>query len=104
MRHHLFVYGSLKDPSIFESITGDVPHPKKNARLPGYAHAEPCFGYPVIRPQKNGIVTGEIIYNVSEEAFKKLDEYEEIGTLYQRTQVSVQTEGKTITAFVYTGI
>ncbi len=103
MSHTLFVYGSLKDPEVFENVTGEKPCSRRKARLKGYAHVEPVFGYPVIRPDTKGVVAGELIFDVSEEAFSKLDEYEDQGKLYQRTEVVVEAGKEKIPAYVYVG-
>ena len=98
----LFVYGSLKIPSVFLDITGRVCPPKREAVLTGYAFAPSWNGYPVIRPDPEGIVAGELIGGLNEDILRRIDEYEGEGC--RRIQVMVSTGEELVRAYVYVNV
>lgn len=96
---NLFVYGSLKDPSIFQAVTGIHPPSQQEALLHGFSYTHPIDGYPVIQPDPDGIVEGIIIKDIPSHKLNALDHYE--GDAYQRQKVNVQLEDGDIEAFTY---
>ncbi|MEW6234586.1 MAG: gamma-glutamylcyclotransferase family protein [Candidatus Omnitrophota bacterium] len=97
----LFVYGSLKDSSVFLNITGMVCPPKREAVLTGYAYIPSRNDYPVIHPDPKGIVAGELIGGLNEDVLRRIDEYE--GEGYRRIQVIVECGDERIRAYAYIG-
>jgi gamma-glutamylcyclotransferase (GGCT)/AIG2-like uncharacterized protein YtfP len=97
---NLFIYGSLRDPHIFESVCGmSFTHKrhKVNARtlfaepafLPGYRKVSPdnVYYYAVASPGSK--IEGYVIYDLPAEAMAIIDKYE--GKRYQRETVRVHT-------------
>jgi gamma-glutamylcyclotransferase (GGCT)/AIG2-like uncharacterized protein YtfP len=86
MVHHLFVYGTLRDPSIRKKITGRDIQVLKSGILGGYRLSNIEFeegGYPIIWEDVNSTeeITGEVI-EITDRELKLMDEYE--GTDYRR--------------------
>jgi gamma-glutamylcyclotransferase (GGCT)/AIG2-like uncharacterized protein YtfP len=97
---NLFIYGSLRDPHIFESVCGfSFTHKrhKVNARtlfaepafLPGHKRVSPdnVYYYAVASPGSK--IEGDVIYDLPAEAMAIIDKYE--GKRYQRERVRVHT-------------
>ncbi len=96
---NLFVYGSLKEPSIFQAVTGINPPSQHKAILHGFSYTQPIDGYPVIQSDPNGIVEGIIIKDIPSHKLNALNHYE--GDAYQRQKVKIQLEDEDIEAFTY---
>lgn len=104
MSYALFIYGSLRNPDVFERVTNEKCPPREPATLEGYALGKPIDGYPALYPDQDSVVEGELLRNVSSQALQCLDEYEEVGVEYERRQVSVSSSQGPIEAFVYVGL
>ena len=97
---HLFAYGTLMDSDIMTQVCG-ASYQSSKATLSGYVrklvHGEI---YPAIVREAGGCVDGMIYYNVSSQAFDRLDKFE--GELYDRVKVIVICEdGLRVAAFSY---
>ena len=98
---NLFVYGSLREPSIFESVCGfsfslkPSRNPSPNAlvaelaMLPEYRRVSPDNVYYYAVPDNTAKIQGFVIYNVPPSAMKVIDKYE--GKFYERETVTVNT-------------
>jgi gamma-glutamylcyclotransferase (GGCT)/AIG2-like uncharacterized protein YtfP len=106
MSFNLFVYGSLKDPLMFNKVTGFYCLRKEKAILNEFEFSLPYKGYPVIRPKKGEAVIGEIVYDIPDEALEKLDTYEggEDESAYRRETVTIQVNGEAVECYVYVGL
>jgi gamma-glutamylcyclotransferase (GGCT)/AIG2-like uncharacterized protein YtfP len=107
---NIFVYGSLRDPSIFKSVCGlsfgmnpELMHEKllraELALLAGYSKVSPDNVYYYAVKKKAAKLEGTIIYDVPAEAFAEIDRYE--GKLYKRETVTVATGDGEIDAEAY---
>jgi hypothetical protein len=97
----LFIYGSLREPSIFESVCGfsfslkpSHVRPEKVlfaelAMLGGYRRVSPDNVYFYAIPDATAKVQGFVIHDVSPAAMKEIDKYE--GQFYERETVMVNT-------------
>lgn len=97
---NLFIYGSLKDPEIFESVCG-LGFTRKSAKvneqtllaepgfLPGYRKVSPDNVYFYAVATQGAKIEGFVIYDVPEGAMAEIDKYE--GKRYQRETVQVHT-------------
>ena len=97
---NMFVYGSLRDSSIFKSVCGlsfgmnpALKHDKllnaELALLAGYRKVSPDNVYYYAVKKDGAKLEGIIIYDVPAEAFAEIDRYE--GKLYERETVTVAT-------------
>ena len=96
MTADFFAYGSLIFPEIMYEVTG-CQLKIKDAVLKNYARylvEDTC--YPGITKNKGGSISGKLYSEVSQVAFKTLDDFE--GKLYQRIEVEVVTELETLRA------
>ncbi len=112
-RFHLFVYGSLREPSIFESVCGLSftlkPSQAREAHvlfaelaiLNGYRRVSPDNVYFYAIPEASAKVEGFLIYDVPAEALREIDRYE--GKLYERDSVPVNTANGQVQAYAYLG-
>lgn len=85
----LFVYGTLKDLGVQKEAFGRVAGGTADV-LKGYRKAEATIdgeSYPIIVPDKNGVVEGLLI-EVGPDELKLLDEYEE---KYERAEVTLES-------------
>ena len=108
---NLFVYGSLRDPSIFESVCGfsfslKPSHVKPEkilnaelAMLAGHRRVSPDNVYYYAVPDATAKIQGFIIHDVPPSAMKVIDKYE--GKLYERETVQVNTANGPVTATAY---
>ncbi|MCJ7777602.1 MAG: gamma-glutamylcyclotransferase, partial [Sedimentisphaerales bacterium] len=107
---NLFIYGSLRDPQIFKSVSGlsftlkPIQADSTNllaepAFLPGYRKVTPdnVYFYAVANPASR--IEGTVIYNVPASALAEIDRYE--GKRYDRETVRVHTAKGTIEAQAY---
>lgn len=108
---NLFVYGSLREPSIFESVCG-LSFTLKPSRvqpgqtlfaelaiLNGYRRVSPDNVYFYAIPEPSAKIEGFVIYSLPDEALREIDRYE--GKLYERETVTVNTANGPVQAFAY---
>lgn len=108
---NLFVYGSLREPSIFESVCGyrfslknteskpsNVLHAEL-AMLPGYRRVSPDNVYFYAVPDKTAKIQGFLINDVPYSAMEQINKYE--GKFYDRETVSVHTANGIVGALAY---
>jgi gamma-glutamylcyclotransferase (GGCT)/AIG2-like uncharacterized protein YtfP len=99
-RMNLFIYGSLRDRKIFQSVCGysfsrkaskldSVTLFAEPALLSGHHRLSPDNVYYYAVPQPSARIDGMIIYDVPLSAMAEIDKYE--GKRYQRETVSVNT-------------
>lgn len=97
---NLFIYGSLRDRKIFQSVCGysfsrkaskldSVTLFAEPALLPGHRRLSPDNVYYYAVPQPSARIDGMIIYDVPLSAMAEIDKYE--GKRYQREAVRVNT-------------
>jgi gamma-glutamylcyclotransferase (GGCT)/AIG2-like uncharacterized protein YtfP len=98
---NLFIYGSLRDPTIFESVCGysfslkpsDVRPEKvlyaELAMLSGYRRVSPDNVYFYAIADSTAKVEGFVVYDVPPSAMQVIDKFE--GKLYDRETVKVHT-------------
>jgi len=109
-KNNLFIYGSLRDHRIFQSVCGLSFTRKENrvddetlfadaALLPGYRKVSPdnVYFYAVAAQSSN--IEGFVIYDVSAWAMAEIDRYE--GKRYERETVKVNTARGTVKAQAY---
>ncbi len=109
-KYNLFIYGSLRDQRIFQSVCGLSYTKKENradektlfaaaAMLSGYRKISPdnVYFYAVVAPSSN--IEGLIIYNVPASAMAEIDRYE--GKRYERETVTVNTAKGAVPAQAY---
>jgi hypothetical protein len=108
---NLFVYGSLRDPSIFESVCGFSFSLKTSdsrrgnvlnaelAMLPHYRRVSPDNVYFYAIPDSIRKIQGFVIHDVPPAAMKVIDQYE--GQFYDRQTIMVHTADGTVEAQAY---
>ena len=97
---NLFIYGSLRDPEIFKSVSGLSFTTKQAQSNPENLPAEPAFlprhrkvspdnvyFYAISDPSSK--IEGFVIYNIPDWAMKEIDRYE--GKRYERQIIKVHT-------------
>ena len=97
---NLFAYGTLMDADIMTEVSGGRFRSRK-ATLAGYVR-KTVRGevYPAIIRQADSCVDGMVYFDVSSQAFERLDIYE--GELYDRQRVVVACDdGESVTAWTY---
>ena len=107
---NLFVYGSLRDPQIFESVCG-MSFTRKSGKADAHTLlAEPAFlaGHKKVSPDNvyfyavespGAKIEGLVIYDVPAGAMAEIDRYE--GKRYERETVRVHTAHGLVTAQSY---
>ncbi len=97
MNHLLFIYGTLQDPEIQQSVIGrlieGIPDKLKDYKK-SVLHADDTT-YPIIVPGTGSIVEGRVI-EISESELKSIDIYET--EAYRRIKVKLQSGAE---AWVY---
>jgi len=109
-KHNLFVYGSLREASVFKSVCGlsftfdaaevdDTTVLAAPAILSGYHRVTPdnVYYYAVVDPGAR--IEGFVIYDVPETAIADIDRYE--GKRYDRDTVKVIAAGGSVEAVAY---
>lgn len=108
---NLFVYGSLREPSIFESVCGVSfsLKPSKTrpehvlraelAMLAAHRRVSPDNVYFYAVPDETSKVQGFVIYDVPPNAMRFIDKYE--GKFYERETVHVNTANGLVEAQAY---
>ncbi|MEN8126532.1 MAG: gamma-glutamylcyclotransferase family protein [Planctomycetota bacterium] len=107
----LFIYGSLRESSIFESVCGysfslkpsktrpgNMLHAEL-AMLPGFRRVSPDNVYYYAIPDPANKLQGFVVYNVPSSAMQVIDKYE--GKFYERETVMVHTAEGPIEAQAY---
>lgn len=89
----LFVYGTLMDDLIFNSVTGHTPE-RKQAVLDGYIKEGLN-----IREDESEFVVGHLLEIPSDDIWKALDYYE--GSAYKKIEVTVRTKDGDVRALAY---
>ena len=96
---NLFVYGTLLDDEIWQNLIRRS-YKRHSATLDHYqAFYVKNRNYPGLVQKKGKMVRGEIILSVTKTDFSRLDVYE--GDLYERIQLNVKVDEKTVPAQVY---
>ena len=86
----LFVYGTLKDPTVQQAVFGRVVTGKPDT-LEGFVKGEISLGgmvYPIIQPDSTSQIEGLVI-EVTPHELAVIDRYE--GSDYQRVQVTLKS-------------
>ena len=107
---NLFIYGSLRDPAIFKSVSGLGYTVRKNrvneenlfaepAFLPQYRRVSPDNVYFYAIPDKAGKIGGYVVYGVSSHAMAEIDRFE--GRRYDQEAVQVNTANGVVDAQAY---
>jgi len=109
-KSNLFVYGSLREPMIFKSVSGfgftfepsrvgDETLFAESALLGGYRRVSPdnVYFYAVADPSSK--IEGFLVYDVPATAMNEIDNYE--GKRYDRETVSVNTATGAVSAQAY---
>jgi len=107
---NLFIYGSLRDPQIFKSVSGlsfTLKPSQKDSKnllaepafLPGYRKVTPdnVYFYAVESPTSR--IEGTVIYDVPAQVLAEIDRYE--GKRYDRETVDVNTAKGPVEAHAY---
>jgi len=104
----LFVYGSLRDPSVRARVLGEragsPPITTGPAVLRGFRwQMVDGFGYPFVLPATaNDTVDGDILGNLDGQDYLMLDRYEDTDSgRYVRVQVTVETATGRVAAWTY---
>jgi len=107
---NLFIYGSLRDPDIFQSVSG-FSYTKKASKvddktllaepafLPGYRRVSPDNVYYYAVAAESSRIEGFVIHNVPLAAMDEIDKYE--GKRYQRQTVQINTANGTVKTQAY---
>jgi len=107
---NLFIYGSLRDRRIFQSVSG-LSFTRKTAKvsdhtlfaepalLPHYRRVSPDNVYFYAVPAPSSRIDGFVIYDVPAGAMTEIDSYE--GKRYDRETVKVNTAGGLVQAQAY---
>ena len=102
--YNLFVYGSLRDKALFQSVCGFCfefsPRPRagnnilraESGLILGYTIISPDRRYPYAMTASGDSIEGLMIHAVPVTAFSLIDRYE--GCYYQRENVIVHTAGR----------
>jgi len=109
-KQNLFIYGSLRDPSIFKSVSSLSFTLKKNKANADILYAEPAMlaGHRKISPDNvyfyavqapHSKIEGFIVYHIPKNAFKEIDRFE--GKKYTREKVRVNTANGPVKALAY---
>lgn len=97
---NLFAYGTLMDTEIMTEVSG-ARHRSRKATLLEYVR-KTVQGevYPAITRQSGSSVDGIVYFNVSPEAFDRLDIFE--GSLYDRCEaVAICDDGECVETYTY---
>lgn len=97
---NLFAYGTLMDTEIMSQVSG-ATYLSQKATLLHYVRKTMCGEvYPAIIKQSGGSVDGIVYFNVSLEAFDRLDKFE--GPLYVRAEVeTICKKGERVSTYTY---
>lgn len=109
---NLFIYGSLRDPTIFKSVCGLSFTLKPSHRdptvlfaelalLPGHLRVSPDNVYFYAVENRGTKIEGFVIYDIPADAMADIDRYE--GKLYDQETVKVNTAAGPVEAQAYLG-
>jgi len=109
-KFNLFIYGSLRDRRIFQSVSGfsftrrpsnidDKTLFVELAFLPGYRRISPDNVYFYAVPARTARIEGYVIHDIPAAAMAEIDRYE--GKRYQRETVQVRTGHGVVEAQAY---
>ncbi len=98
----LFVYGSLNNDYYLQLLTG-VTLPNDTGLLLNHRRIQPENSFSFALPWKGFTIEGRLLYHVTPDIIKKLDDYESEGKLYKRKIAQVQVKEEIIEAWVYIG-
>ena len=93
---HLFVYGSLVQPTCLDEVLGHRhPGERLEARLADYRRInEPGYAYPFIVSTPGASVDGVLLMDLTPYDLQVLDRYEEVESgIYRREPVEVEAWG-----------
>jgi len=96
MSAHLFVYGTLVEPTRLDAVLGHVHQGERlRAQLSGFArHTRADYDYAFLVPAATGLVEGVIVLDLQPADWPRLDAYEDVDAgYYSRELVSVETWG-----------
>lgn len=99
---NLFVYGTLMEPDLRHSLTGQSIRAEPACLLDFQRFQNPR-GYPYILASPGGRVDGMLLHGIDDKALQALDRYEAEGDLYLRTKVVVATDGGRCPCEAYIG-
>jgi gamma-glutamylcyclotransferase (GGCT)/AIG2-like uncharacterized protein YtfP len=86
----LFTYGTLRDPKIQTEVIGRLVNGTRDVLL-GYTTSTIKLRgiiYPILVPEKNGVIEGEVL-RVTTEELPKIDDYET--DAYRRVKVKLKS-------------
>ena len=98
----LFVYGSLHNDLYFQILTGRILA-SQSAELLNHRRIQPRNSFAFAIPWSGSHMPGKLLSGVTAEVLRKLDEYENEGSLYSRCVAKVKTGDKIVDAYVYIG-
>lgn len=107
---NLFIYGSLRDRRIFQSVSGlsfakkasklhDTKLLAEPAFLPQYKKVSPDNVYFYAVPDKSSKIEGFVVYDIPAESMDEIDRYE--GKRYRRETIKVNTAKGLVRAQAY---
>ena len=96
----LFIYGSLKVPRTFKSVTGLHLKEFKEASTKGKLVVYENF--PIAFPDEEGTIQG-LTVELPYEIIQAIDTFEEEGRLLLRNEITVETDFGDEKAFIYWG-
>ena len=102
----LFVYGTLKDRGLIQSLLGRSLGDPSVAIMPECTTVISARGFPVIIPSENSSVEGVVWRELTDQDFVILDKYEGCHAetaVYQREKRKVIIERETEEVWVYFG-
>ncbi|MCE2394571.1 gamma-glutamylcyclotransferase [Candidatus Poribacteria bacterium] len=103
---NLFVYGTLKDRELIQSLLERPLGDPSVGIMPQCTTVISKWGYPVMIPTENSCVKGVVWHGLTVEDFAILDRYEgcHVETpAYQREKRKVIVDGKAEEVWVYVG-
>ena len=103
---NLFVYGTLKDRELIQSLLKRPLGEPNVAIMPECATVISNRGYPVLIPSEDSSVEGIVWQGLTDQDFAILDRYEGcyVDTpIYQREKRKVIIDSKTVEVWVYFG-
>jgi gamma-glutamylcyclotransferase (GGCT)/AIG2-like uncharacterized protein YtfP len=98
----LFVYGSLHNDQYFQILTGRT-FAGQTAELLNHRRVQPRNSFAFAIPWSGSKIPGKLLSGVTPEVLRKLDEYENEGSLYSRCVARVKTQDQVVEAYVYVG-
>jgi gamma-glutamylcyclotransferase (GGCT)/AIG2-like uncharacterized protein YtfP len=99
----LFVYGSLNNAYHLRLITGRNLT-TETATLYDHRRIHPESGYPFALRWRGSKIEGRVVFGVTPDIFKKIDDYESEGELYLRELATVYQAGQPLEVYVYIGL